>query len=172
MNAGNKSYGPLSTRTGLPVKNYVVGTHKAELERELAVALAALQISCQRQAAFLGHLHGGLQSQLTWEEGYDLLLMAGRDAVGTMTIVTEDTHEAKVILECGRCQHQWVEMVVLPMRVEAFLARTKGWLVCPNCANKQKRTIFLLGGERYQEAAGRLLGHRQSSPFEIADVAN
>lgn len=88
--------------------------------------------------------------------------------------MTEQQHKAQTILECGECGHQWVENVVLPMRAEAFIARMKGWSVCPNCANgdkkRSKKSIFLLTGERYRVAALKLLGHRQRNPFEIADA--
>jgi len=85
-----------------------------------------------------------------------------------------EQHEAQPILECGKCGHQWVETTILPMRVEAFLARTKGWGVCPNCANsdtkRSKYHVYLLTGEKYRAAALKLLGHRQRNPFEIADA--
>ena len=85
--------------------------------------------------------------------------------------MAEEKHEALTILECGKCKHQWVETTLLPMRVEAFLARAKGWQCCPNCANKRKGTIFLLFGERYFAAAQKLLGSRQKYPFEMADAS-
>lgn len=88
--------------------------------------------------------------------------------------MTEEQHEVQTILECGKCGHQWVETTLLPMRAEAFLARAKGWLVCPSCANsdtkRSKHHIFLLTGDRYQTAALKLLGNRQANPFEIADA--
>ena len=56
----------------------------------------------------------------------------------------------RIILECPKCGHRWLEKVQLPMRVEAFVARAKGFGVCPSCANK-KGTVMLVG-EKFREA--------------------
>lgn len=56
-----------------------------------------------------------------------------------------EVKKAPVELKCKKCQHQFTEYVDLPMRVEAFLARAKGWLVCPNCAANGSN-ILMVGG--------------------------
>ena len=68
-------------------------------------------------------------------------------------------NDRDLILECP-CGHQWIERVNLPMQINAFLSRAKGWLVCPSCGAKstKARPILLLTGERYQQAAAAILG--------------
>lgn len=39
-------------------------------------------------------------------------------------------------LECGKCGHTWRERISLPMRLDAFVSRLYGMLVCPNCGFK------------------------------------
>lgn len=56
------------------------------------------------------------------------------------------------ILEC-KCGYQWEEKLKLPMRMEAFVSRLKGWMSCPVCNGKK---ILLLTGEKYQEAKTKL----------------
>lgn len=53
--------------------------------------------------------------------------------------------KAPVELKCKKCQHQFTEYVDLPMRVEAFLARAKGWGVCPQCGATGSN-ILMTGG--------------------------
>jgi len=45
--------------------------------------------------------------------------------------------EYRIPFQCKKCNHEWDEVVTLPMPVEAFLARGKGWRVCPNCTSKK-----------------------------------
>ena len=37
----------------------------------------------------------------------------------------------------GVCGHEWEEEIFLPMQVDAFLARSRGWSVCPRCGGKK-----------------------------------
>lgn len=55
-----------------------------------------------------------------------------------------------MILECSKCQHQWVEHIELPMEVGAFVARAKGFCVCPACG--VDKGVMMLVGERYRQA--------------------
>jgi predicted nucleic-acid-binding Zn-ribbon protein len=71
-----------------------------------------------------------------------------------MTRPDGETYGGIMILQCPKCQHEWLEKAELPMLVDAWLARAKGWEVCPNCGNK-KNTLMLLG-EKFKEAYMRL----------------
>jgi hypothetical protein len=41
----------------------------------------------------------------------------------------------RVDLNCQGCRHKWQEEIVLPMAVEAALARMRAWCTCPNCGS-------------------------------------
>lgn len=61
-----------------------------------------------------------------------------------------DYLNGRMILECPKCKHRWLETVNLPMEVGAFIARARGFKVCPQCGNK-KGTLMLIG-EKFREA--------------------
>jgi len=56
-----------------------------------------------------------------------------------------EVKKAPVEFKCKKCQHQFTEYINLPMRVEAFLSRLKGWEVCPNCGANGSN-ILMTGG--------------------------
>jgi hypothetical protein len=68
--------------------------------------------------------------------------------------------DSDVVLLCEKCGHLWWEKVDLPMRLEAFALRLKGFGICPECAYKPRRgakkTILLLQGDRRKEAVAQL----------------
>ena len=65
------------------------------------------------------------------------------------------TTQSVLALECRTCQHRWPEVYTLPMRVESFVARSKG-VRCPHCGNSTGRpsreAILILQDEPYREA--------------------
>ncbi len=61
-----------------------------------------------------------------------------------------DYLNGRMILKCPKCGHQWLEKVNLPMDIGAFIARAKGFEVCPQCGNK--KGALMLTGERFREA--------------------
>ena len=67
----------------------------------------------------------------------------------------EECHkfDGRMILECP-CGHRWLEKVKLPMRVDAFIARARGFRVCPVCGNNKK--IMMLIGDKFREALKEL----------------
>jgi hypothetical protein len=54
-----------------------------------------------------------------------------------------------MILECPKCHLKWMERTQLPMSVEAFLARAKGFNICPLCGHKG---ALMLLGAKFREA--------------------
>lgn len=58
-----------------------------------------------------------------------------------------------MILSCRECGHLWGEQMKLPMEAHAFVARLKGWAVCPSCGGGKTDLLF---GEKYKEARKRL----------------
>jgi hypothetical protein len=61
-----------------------------------------------------------------------------------------ENFEGTMILECPKCHLKWMERTQLPMSIEAFIARAKGFNVCPVCGNS-KGTMMMLG-EKFKEA--------------------
>lgn len=53
-----------------------------------------------------------------------------------------DNHK-EVKLRCRDCGYEFSEWIELPMRAEAFIARGKGWNVCPRCGEHH---IDMIGG--------------------------
>ena len=49
----------------------------------------------------------------------------------------------RIPFRCAKCSHEWEEEVTLPMQVDGFLARGKGWCVCPRCGGKRKVYMLL-----------------------------
>jgi len=49
----------------------------------------------------------------------------------------------EVKLQCRQCGYKFSEWIELPMRAQAFIARGKGWNVCPECGSKK---IDMVGG--------------------------
>lgn len=61
-----------------------------------------------------------------------------------------ENFEGTMILECPGCELKWMEKAQLPMLVEAFLARAKGYGICPVCG-KNNGTLMLTG-TKFKEA--------------------
>lgn len=59
-----------------------------------------------------------------------------------------------MVLECPKCQHQWVEKLDLPMEVGAAVARMKAASICPKCGNG--KGVMMLLGDRYRAALKEL----------------
>lgn len=44
-------------------------------------------------------------------------------------------------LRCEECNHEWVEIIILPMVVKSFVARLQGTL-CPHCGSNKVDIIL------------------------------
>lgn len=65
----------------------------------------------------------------------------------------EDRAEAtahRIPFRC-ECGHEWEEEVYLPMQVDAFLARARGWSVCPRCGGKKVSMLMKEPNPFYKE---------------------
>ncbi len=71
-----------------------------------------------------------------------------------MTESNAETYSGIMILQCPKCQHEWLEKAELPMLVDAWLARAKAWQVCPKCGNK--KGTLMLTGDKFRDAYKRL----------------
>lgn len=60
-----------------------------------------------------------------------------------------ENFEGTMILECPKCKLKWMEKAQLPMSVEAFLARAKGYGVCPVCGTSNG--TLMLTGTKFKE---------------------
>lgn len=61
-----------------------------------------------------------------------------------------ENFEGTLILECPQCHLKWMERAQLPMSVEAFLARAKGYGICPVCG--KNHGTLMLTGSKFREA--------------------
>lgn len=53
-----------------------------------------------------------------------------------------ENFDGTMILECPKCKLRWMERIQLPISVEAFLSRAKGYGICPVCG-KDNGTLML-----------------------------
>lgn len=64
-----------------------------------------------------------------------------------------ENFDGTMILECPTCKLKWMEKTQLSISVEAFLARAKGYRICPVCG-KDNGTLMLTEARFRETYAG------------------
>jgi ssDNA-binding Zn-finger/Zn-ribbon topoisomerase 1 len=76
--------------------------------------------------------------------------------VDRVKMTEPDNFSGVTILQCPKCNHEWMEKMSLPQPLDRFVALMKAWEICPKCGNK--KGIMMLLDEKFREAYKKIKG--------------